>query len=128
MELTSEASKRMVAVVRPLRTVRAAVRRDGAAPWRARGRRVVRHYGLDYDSVTLDDDAPAGSAGAGSADQSQAPAGDAQADTTGTLAPESASIPADRLSDPDAGAEPAATNSCQPLDRRGRTGYRWAKA
>ncbi len=75
---------------------------------------LYRHYGLDYDTVTLDGSAPAGSPGAGSAPQPEPSAVEDQADTTGTLAPESASTAGERLSDPDASTEPPATVSSEP--------------
>jgi hypothetical protein len=75
---------------------------------------LYRHYGLDYDTATLDDGAPAGSADAGSAPTPEPPASEEQADTTATLAPESASSPSERLLDSDAGAEPPATVGSEP--------------
>jgi hypothetical protein len=75
---------------------------------------LYRHYGLNYDTVTLDDGAPAGSADAGSAPTPEPPASEEQADTTGTLAPESASTAGERRSDPDASTEPPATVGSEP--------------
>ena len=75
---------------------------------------LYRHYGLDYDTVALDDGAPAGHPGAGSAPQPEPSAIEEPADTTATLAPESASSPSERLLDSDAGAEPPATVGSDP--------------
>jgi PRC-barrel domain len=75
---------------------------------------LYRHYGLDYDTVTLDDGAPAGSADAGSAPQPEPSAIEEQADATGISAPESASTAGERLSEPDASTEPPATVGSEP--------------
>jgi PRC-barrel domain len=77
--------------------------------------KLYRHYGLDYDGVARDDGAPAGSPGAGSAPQPEPSAVDEQADATETPGPKTASSPAERWSDPDAGAEPPAAASDQSL-------------
>jgi PRC-barrel domain protein len=75
---------------------------------------LYRHYGLDYDGVALDDGAPAGSPGAGSAPQPEPSAIEEHADATGISAPESASTAGERLSDPDASTEPPATVGSEP--------------
>jgi PRC-barrel domain protein len=80
---------------------------------------LYRHYGLDYDAVTLDEGAAAGHSGAASAGQPQLPTSDKQTDAAGTSAPQSPSSPAERRSHTDAGAEPAATVSGEPVEAVG---------
>jgi hypothetical protein len=80
---------------------------------------LYRHYGLEYDTVARDQGGAAGHPGAAWAGQPQAPTSDEQADTTGTSAPRSPSSPAERRSDADAGAEPAAAASGEPVEATG---------
>lgn len=74
---------------------------------------LYRHYGLDYDTATLDG-APANHPDPESAGPPQAPASERHAEPTGIPAPESTSTVAERMSDTDTGAEPAATLSGEP--------------
>jgi PRC-barrel domain protein len=71
---------------------------------------LYRHYGLDYDTVTLEDGAAAGHPSAGSAGQPQRSASDEPADAAGTSARESASTAGERLSDTDADVQPASAS------------------
>ena len=66
---------------------------------------LYRHYGLDYDSVTLDSGAPAGQALAEPADQTPKPDRDEQAGATATGVPEPASTATGGLGD--TGIDPA---------------------
>ena len=68
---------------------------------------LYRHYGLDYDTVTLDSGAPAGQALAESADQTDEPDRDEQAGATATGVPEPASPVTGGLADTGLDAEPA---------------------
>jgi PRC-barrel domain len=60
---------------------------------------LYRHYGLDYDTVTLDSGAPAGQALAEPADQTHQPDRDEQAGATATGVPEPASTATGGLAD-----------------------------
>jgi PRC-barrel domain/Domain of unknown function (DUF2382) len=96
---------------------------------------LYRHYGLDYDSVTLDDGASADQARAEPAGQTDEPERDDQARATATGAPEPASTAAGGLADtgldaqsatqavetgsPGLDREPDASLSESGLDRRG---------
>jgi PRC-barrel domain/Domain of unknown function (DUF2382) len=60
---------------------------------------LYRHYGLDYDTVTLDSGAPAGQALADAADQTHKPARDEQVGATATGVPEPASTATGGLAD-----------------------------
>jgi PRC-barrel domain len=80
---------------------------------------LFRHYGLDYDTVTLDERATADHPGAAPAGQPQVPINDERADATGTSAPQSPSSPAEPRSDTAAGAEPAATVSGELVEAAG---------
>jgi PRC-barrel domain protein len=80
---------------------------------------LYRHYGLDYDTVTLEDGAAVGQPGAGPTAQPQMPTSDEQADATGIPAPQSLSSPTEQRSDTDVGAEPAATVGSEPVEAVG---------
>jgi hypothetical protein len=67
---------------------------------------LYRHYGLDYDSVTLDSGAPAGQALAEQADQTDEPERTDQAGATATGVPEPASTATGGLADTGLDAEP----------------------
>ena len=67
---------------------------------------LYRHYGLDYDTVTLDDGAPAGQTRAGPAGQPDQPEGTDQAGATATHIPKPASTPTGELVDTGIDAEP----------------------
>jgi PRC-barrel domain/Domain of unknown function (DUF2382) len=71
---------------------------------------LYRHYGLDYDTVTLEDGAAAGHPSAGSAGQPQPSANDESTDEAGTSAHESASTAGERLSDTVADVQPASAS------------------
>jgi PRC-barrel domain/Domain of unknown function (DUF2382) len=72
---------------------------------------LFRHYGLDYDSVTLDSGAPAGQALAEPAGQTDTPGRDEQAGATAARVPESASSATGELADTGIDAEPGASAS-----------------
>jgi PRC-barrel domain len=67
---------------------------------------LYRHYGLDYDSVTLDSGAPAGQALGEAAGQTDEPEGGDQAGATATEVPEPASTAAGGLVDTGLDGEP----------------------
>ena len=67
---------------------------------------LYRHYGLDYDSVTLDSGAPAGQALAEAAGQTHQPERTDQAGATATGVPEPASTAAGGLADTGLDGEP----------------------
>src|SRR5215212_1516205 len=67
---------------------------------------LYRHYGLDYDSVTLDNGAPAGQALAEPAGQADEPEGTGQAGATVTGIPEPASTATEGLADTGLDAAP----------------------
>jgi len=67
---------------------------------------LYRHYGLDYDTVTLDRGTPAGQTRAGLAGQPDQPEGTDQAEATATRIPEPASIATGELSNTGIDAEP----------------------
>jgi hypothetical protein len=67
---------------------------------------LYRHYGLDYDTVTLDNGAPAGHALADPADQTHQPERTNQAGATATGVPEPASTATGGLADTSLDAEP----------------------
>ena len=67
---------------------------------------LYRHYGLDYDSVTLEGGAPAGQALPEAADQTDEPEHTDQAGATVTGVPEPASTAAEGLTDTGLGGEP----------------------
>jgi PRC-barrel domain protein len=75
---------------------------------------LYRHYGLDYDGVALEDGAPAGSPGAGSAPRPEPSAIEEQADASRSSASELASTAGERRSDPDASTEPPDTVGSEP--------------
>ena len=68
---------------------------------------LYRHYGLDYDTVTLDSGAPAGQALAEPAGQTDEPERTDQAGATATRLPESASTATGGLADTGLDAQPA---------------------
>src|SRR5918995_3326388 len=81
---------------------------------------LYRHYGLDYDTVTLDSGAPAGQALAEPAGQTEEPERTDQAGGTATGVPESASTATEGLADtgPDAPpGTPASETGSSGLDR-----------
>jgi hypothetical protein len=67
---------------------------------------LYRHYGLDYDTVTLDDSAPAGQARAGSTGETTKPERTDQAGVTATHSAEPASTPAGERTDTGIGVRP----------------------
>jgi PRC-barrel domain protein len=67
---------------------------------------LYRHYGLDYDTVTLDSGAPAGQTRAGPAGQPDQPEGTDQAGATAIHLPKPAGTAAGALSDTGIDAEP----------------------
>src|SRR5215217_2905478 len=67
---------------------------------------LYRHYGLDYDTVTLDNDAPADQTLTEPADQTHEPEGTDQAGATATHLPEPASTATGGLADTGMDAEP----------------------
>jgi sporulation protein YlmC with PRC-barrel domain len=67
---------------------------------------LYRHYGLDYDTVTLDSGSPAGQARAEPAGQADEPEGTDQAGATATHTPEPASTATGELADAGIDAEP----------------------
>jgi hypothetical protein len=67
---------------------------------------LYRHYGLDYDTVTLDDGAPAGQTRAGPADQPDQPEGTDQAGATAIRVAKPASSATGGLVDTGIDAEP----------------------
>ena len=72
---------------------------------------LYRHYGLDYDSVTLEGGAPAGQALPEAADQTDEPERTDQAGATATGVPEPASSAAGGLADTGLDGEPGTTAS-----------------
>ena len=68
---------------------------------------LYRHYGLDYDTVTLDDGAPAGQTRTGPAGQPAQPEGTDQEGATTIRVPKPASAAAGGLSDTGIDAEPS---------------------
>jgi PRC-barrel domain/Domain of unknown function (DUF2382) len=70
---------------------------------------LYRHYGLDYDTVTLDSGASAGQALAEPADQTHKPDRDEQAGATASGVPEPASTATGGLADTGVDAEPGAS-------------------
>jgi hypothetical protein len=72
---------------------------------------LYRHYGLDYDTVTLDSGAPAGQALAEPADQTHQPDRDEQVGATVTGVPEPASTATGGLADTGLDGEPGASAS-----------------
>jgi PRC-barrel domain/Domain of unknown function (DUF2382) len=78
---------------------------------------LYRHYGLDYDSVTLDSGASAGQALAEPADRTHEPDRDEQAGATATGVPEPASTATGGLADTGLDAEPGT-----PIPEAGRLG------
>jgi hypothetical protein len=86
---------------------------------------LYRHYGLDYDTVTLDSGAPAGQTLAEAAGQTHKPDRDEQAGATTTGVPEPASTATGGLADTGTDAEPGipASESGSPgLDREPDSG------
>jgi sporulation protein YlmC with PRC-barrel domain len=67
---------------------------------------LYRHYGLEYDTVTLDSGAPAGQARAEPAGQANEPEGTDQARATATRVPKPASTATGELADAGIDAEP----------------------
>jgi hypothetical protein len=67
---------------------------------------LYRHYGLDYDTVTLDNGAPAGQTRGGPAVETTKPERTDQAGATATHTPEPASTAAGELADAGIDAEP----------------------
>jgi hypothetical protein len=87
---------------------------------------LYRHYGLDYDSVTLDSGAPAGQALGEAAGQTDEPEGGDQAGATATEVPEPASTATGELADPGIDAEPgtsASGSGSLGLDRQPDTSF-----
>jgi hypothetical protein len=78
---------------------------------------LYRHYGLDYDTVTLDRGAPAGQSLTEPADQTHQPDRDEQAEATTTGIPEPASTATEGLADTGIDAEPGT-----PASETGRPG------
>ena len=81
---------------------------------------LYRHYGLDYDSVTLDSGASAGQTLAEPADQTDEPERTDQAGATATGVPEPASTATGRLADIEMDAQPgtrASETESSHLDR-----------
>ncbi len=81
---------------------------------------LYRHYGLDYDTVTLDNGAPAGQTLAEPAEQTHQPDSDEQAGATATRVPMSASTATGGLADTGIDAAPgtpAAGSGSSGLDR-----------
>jgi Domain of unknown function (DUF2382)/PRC-barrel domain len=72
---------------------------------------LYRHYGLDYDTVTLDSGAPAGQALADPADQTHKPDRDEQVGATATGVPEPASSATGVLADTGLDGEPGTSAS-----------------
>ena len=72
---------------------------------------LFRHYGLDYDGVTLDNGAPAGQALAEPVGQTDKPDCDEQAGATAAHVPKSASSATGGLADTGIDAEPGASAS-----------------
>ena len=72
---------------------------------------LYRHYGLDYDTVTLDSGAPAGQALAEPADQTDQPDRDEQVEATATGVPEPASTATGGLADTGLDGEPGTSAS-----------------
>jgi hypothetical protein len=87
---------------------------------------LYRHYGLDYDTVTLDSGAPADQTLAEPAGQTHKPERTDQAGATATHIPEPASSAAGGLADPGMDAQPAtpASETGSPgLDRQPDTSF-----
>jgi hypothetical protein len=87
---------------------------------------LYRHYGLDYDTVTLDNGAPAGQTLAEPAGRTDEPQRTDQAGAAATGVPEPANITAGGLADPGIDAEPgtSASGSGSPgLDRQPDTSF-----
>jgi hypothetical protein len=87
--------------------------------------KLYRHYGLDYDSVTLDSGASAGQALAEAAGRTDEPESTDQAGATTTGVPEPASTATGRLADTGMDAEPrtsASGSESLGLDREPDTG------
>jgi PRC-barrel domain/Domain of unknown function (DUF2382) len=81
---------------------------------------LYRHYGLDYDTVTLDDGAPAGQTRAGPADQPDQPEGTDQAGATTIRVAKPASTATGELSNTGIDAEPSTAtpeSGSRSLDR-----------
>jgi hypothetical protein len=81
---------------------------------------LYRHYGLDYDTVTLDNSAPAGQTRAEAAGQTDEPETHDQTEATATHIPKPANTPAGELVDTGISAQPTtpASESRSPeLDR-----------
>jgi hypothetical protein len=79
---------------------------------------LYRHYGLDYDSVTLDNGAPADQAPAEATDQTDEPDRDEQVRATAPGVPEPASTATRGLADTGLGGEPGTPDIGSPdLDR-----------
>jgi PRC-barrel domain/Domain of unknown function (DUF2382) len=81
---------------------------------------LYRHYGLDYDTVTLDSGAPAGQALTDPAGQTHKPTSNDQAEATATHIPESASSAAGGLADLGVDVQPgtrASETGSSSLDR-----------
>ena len=72
---------------------------------------LYRHYGLDYDTVTLDSGAPAGQALPEAADQTDEPDRDEQAGATVTGVPEPASTATGEMADTGLDGEPGTSAS-----------------
>jgi hypothetical protein len=86
---------------------------------------LYRHYGLDYDTVTLDSGAPAGQTRAGPAGQTNKPDSNDQAGATVTRVPEPASTATEGLADTGIDAEsatPTPESGSSGLDREPDTG------
>jgi hypothetical protein len=82
---------------------------------------LYRHYGLDYDSVTLDSGAPAGQALPEAADQTDEPDRDEQAGATVTGVPEPASSPVEAEQNRGGGRdELSATGGGEPVEPAGQ--------
>jgi hypothetical protein len=77
---------------------------------------LYRHYGLDYDTVTLATGSPAGQPQAGPADEPDEPGSNAQAEATASSVPETEAAQRRR----DTGEELAPTISGDPVGTRGQ--------
>jgi hypothetical protein len=88
--------------------------------------KLYRHYGLDYDTVTLDSGASAGQTVAEPAGRTDGPEGTDQAGATTTGVPEPASTATGRLADTGMDAEPrtsASGSESLGLDREPDSGF-----
>jgi hypothetical protein len=101
------------------------IERDGQLS-EAEEAELFRHYGLDYDAVTLSSASSAGQALAEPAGQTHEPDRDEQASATATHAPERASTATGGLADTGVDAEPgasAAGSGSPGLDREPDTSF-----